>query len=278
MADSENPADRLRATWLRRMNNRDDDDFGDRLRAAARTPVRLAGRLTVPPSVAGTSAMSLEQVERIIEMHAPTEAVARDAVADFAVPLFAALDVDTWSAIRATPDAMLEANTRLHVSRSEIRQAADYYINAVPWLRHPHLDWLVANALAYAETVATLHQWTPLYRSGGNVDLPFLALSSAWDLVKWGAALALIVCAFAFDLPWLGVLLIGGTIWRQVQRWRVQRARGRLLHAMLLAYGALTSSTLSWAVVWDHLAKARDLGAYWDPELYRLVELRMREA
>jgi hypothetical protein len=231
--------------------------------------------VTPAAPVLGTSAVSYQYLEKLIKQLAPDEDAEWDATYSFLKPFFDALGgIDTWKAVEAKPAVMLYHYNKINVFRQELREAADQYINAFPWLHHPHIDWVVANALMYAEVVATVHTWSASYLKGGGLDFGLAALSMGWSLLKLGVVAGMIIVALVFDVTWLAWLVGGLFVWSQVAKGLLAKKRGKVLGAMLNTYDAAKTSTLSWSNLWDQMTAARDLGAYWDPELYRLVEMR----
>lgn len=229
---------------------------------------------TVVPPAMGTSSIGRTYLAKLVKQLAPDEDAEWDATHDFLNPLFDALGgVDSWKAVDAKPASLLGYYGNVNISRHDLRQVADCYINAYPWLRHPHIDWMVANTLLFAEVAATAYIWSPIYLRDGNIHWGAWALSVGWSLLKLTIVAALIAGAVVLDFRWLAWVIGGLVVWAQTSKWLLNRKRGKVLGAMLNAYDAAKTSTMSWANLWDQLVTARDLGAYWDPELYRLVEI-----
>lgn len=157
--------------------------------------------------------------------------------------------------------------------RDSLRDCAQRYLSTNAWLADPSLDWLLANLLAFAELDAFLITTGTVarFKRSGRAHLAHMA----WGAFKWLVWLLLVVFAFvASDAIGWGLLALTAIV--QGLAWRNRKRISGLELAMMNAYQSIGSTTLSWNVVWDYLTKSRDLGAVWDPELYRLVELRKK--
>ncbi|HEY4583245.1 MAG TPA: hypothetical protein VIG88_10335 [Lysobacter sp.] len=197
-----------------------------------------------------------------------------DALENFVEPLFYSLgDRDRWAMTTADRAAVLTKYDTLSVDRAALRQAADYYFTCLPWLRHPHLDWLLANALIFVELAATARIWSPVYEQSGKTDWRIFSAVAAWSVIKLAMLVVAVGAAIGLGAVWAAWGLAGVAAVRWGMRTFWARKRLRILASMFNAYESTKSSTLSWNVVWEELSRARSLGAYWDPELYRLVEL-----
>lgn len=229
----------------------------------------------------GTSAVGKDYVDRVIAGAAPSPEWAEDATETFSFKFFNAINnkdgaVGQWRAV-PLPE-VVDPTRQLTIYRVELRQAVDTYIN-LPWLKHPHIDWMAANALIYAEVSSTASAFQPFPPFGvDGINWGTIAWRVLFWLIKWGLWLAVMIAALILGdgsyLP-AGIWLVL-TALVVIPSSLAKRRKANLLRAMLDAYEATRTSTMSWSALWDQLTKTRDLGAVWDPELYRLVELRKR--
>lgn len=164
--------------------------------------------------------------------------------------------------------------TDTYVAGNYVKPLAAQYIAFPSTVQNAHADWLVADSLCYAEVNATLVHWRMM--KAGKQAIPFGLRAGlvGWSLFLWLIWICVLGVGFALN-TWIGVGLLALTAWVQYSKLRVSMQRRRLVAEMLGTYQALSSSTFSWAVLWEHMAESRKLGAVWPPELYRLVELRM---
>lgn len=164
--------------------------------------------------------------------------------------------------------------TSAFVAGDGVKPLAAEYIGFAPEMQDSHMDWLIADSLCFAELNATMVHFRMM--TGGKQAIPMglrLAIF-AWKAAVWLIWAAIMAAGF-FLHPLVGWALIGLTgisLWSKL---RASKARGQLMLEMIGTYQALASSTFSWAILWDHMARSRALGAVWPPELYRLVELRI---
>jgi len=172
----------------------------------------------------------------------------------------------------------------MHFSRAELQNAAERYLET-SWLHCRELDWLIVNALTYAECQATLDflrsRVMPLsrYISKKAGSIKWQISSWLWRsivfLVKWLLWLGGFAATFQFA-PVAPIAWIGITVLWQWRKWKAQKKINDLMAAMIATYATLSTVTQSWQVVLDELKKSRDAGAVWDGIVYRLVEERIR--
>lgn len=172
----------------------------------------------------------------------------------------------------------------MHFSRAELQNAAERYLER-PWLHCRELDWLIVNALIYAECQATLDLFRsrimPLsrYISKKAGSIKWQISSGLWRsivfLVKWLIWIGVFAATLWFA-PIAPVAWIGITVLWQWRKWKVQKKINDLMAAMIATYATLSTVSQSWQVVWEELKKSRDAGAVWDGIVYRLVEERTR--
>lgn len=191
--------------------------------------------------------------------------------------IYASLRIDgkepsVWRHIEAPQ--LLYAVGSIGIDRETIRGAAAQYINDFTWAEDRNLDWLVANVLAYAELDAFLLSLDATQVFQGASRGGARVVRALWRLFWWCVWLAIVASAFIFVSPWIGAPLVLLTALKIGGNFRSSRRRAALVTSMIDVYTAISSATLSWAVVWDLMERSRRLGAVWDPELYRLVELR----
>lgn len=165
--------------------------------------------------------------------------------------------------------------TESYVAGNSIKPLAAQYIAFPPQLQDPMTDWLVADTLCFAEVNATLASFNMLKGGKNASSFSVMAAKAGWAIALWAAWLCVVVAGFYLHAL-LGWGLVAITAWSQFVKARAARKRARLAAEMMGTYQALSSSTFSWAILWEHMTDSRRLGAVWPPELYRLVELRMK--
>lgn len=171
----------------------------------------------------------------------------------------------------------------MHFSRADLQNAAERYMERF-WIHCRELDWLIVNALVYAECQATLDFFRsrimPLsrYISKKAGSIKWQISSGVWRsivfLVKWLFWLGVLAVAFQFS-PVAPIVWIGITVLWQWRKWKAQKKFDDIMAAMIATYAALSTVSQSWQVVWEELKKSRDAGAVWDGIVYRLVEERI---
>lgn len=181
-------------------------------------------------------------------------------------------DTTIWTHVPITQ--MLHTDS--YVAGDYIKPLAAQYIEFPKEMQDAKTDWLVADTLCFAEVNATLIH-LGMMKGGKHANpLSMLVVKGLWSLIAWAVWLCIIAVGFYFS-AWIGWTLVALTVWTQVIKIQASVRRSRLLDGMLGTYQALASSTFSWSVLWEHMADSRKLGAVWPPELYRLVELRMKQ-
>lgn len=177
----------------------------------------------------------------------------------------------TWSHVPIEQMAYTDA----FVSGNFVKPLAADYIALPPAVQSEMADWLVADTLCFAEVNATLVHWKMMKAGKQAVPFGIRAALAGWSLLLWIIWLCVLGFGFALN-TWIGVALLVLTAWVQYSKLKASMHKRKLMAEMLGTYQALSSSTFSWAILWEHMTDSRKLGAVWPPELYRLVELRMR--
>lgn len=176
-----------------------------------------------------------------------------------------------------SPVLQPESLYALDVDRMTLRQWASEYIENLPLIHRRELDWLIVDVLMLSEISAFAASLNPIKSIQDQIARRRLGVVAAlWTVFKWGIAVFALVGALIADLPGLAMLVFGLIVLRQGQLWWRNRKTAGLLLSMTGAYAAIGSWSTSWTNLWELLRKSRDLGAVWDPEVYRIVELRMR--
>ena len=162
--------------------------------------------------------------------------------------------------------------------RDDLRRDASNYIENLKPFHCRQLDWLIVDVLMYAEISAFALTLKPFQTMEPSHRRWLRVLGIFWRLIKWSVFAVVLMASIAFELP-----LVAWGITLLAVAWQGLKLRGKLrvaklLHTMFDAYAAAGSWSLSWSILWELLEKSRNLGAYWDPEVYRLVELRMKTA
>src|SRR5690242_11918200 len=127
----------------------------------------------------------------------------------------------------------------LHWRSSDLRAAAESYLEHASWLHCREMDWLIADMLAYVEVTGTA-------RVIGRVPLSFDSkaawgmslLRMLWIIAKWLIWVALALFLSSFGGFWLyGWVML--TAWQQAAKWWARRKKDALLIAMLDTYQSL---------------------------------------
>jgi len=171
--------------------------------------------------------------------------------------------------------------------RAELRSAVAEYLKH-PWMHTPFLDWFCADTLTFSEYLGTVHVFYTrrkgILRSVA-IQTRTLFGATAWAvagavwrflrfLVKWGIWLvALLVLGDVTGLVGPLVQIVLTTVWFGLRVFSASKAN-RLLNAMLDAHRVFDTTTFSWKVAARELETARQLGAKWDGELWKLVEAK----
>ena len=171
----------------------------------------------------------------------------------------------------------------MHFSRADLQNAAERYMKR-SWIHCRELDWLIVNALVYAECQATFDffrsRMMPIsrYISKKAGSTKWQISSGIWRsmvfLVKWLLWIGVLTAAYQFS-PVAPIVWIGITALWQWRKWKAQKKVNDIMAAMIATYAALSTVSQSWQVVWGELKKSREAGAVWDGIVYRLVEERM---
>ncbi|SFN14918.1 hypothetical protein [Dokdonella immobilis] len=229
--------------------------------------------------------LSWEQANRIIRSQISDDDTAenlslRDESQEFLNSFYSSIrrngePLDGWRHFH--PSREPESLYSVEYHRDSLRSSAAHYIEHLRGIHRREFDWLIVNVLMYAEISAYAAVLNPIGSMASSPEKRWLiALRWIWRALKWLIFVAILFAALAFNSSWLAGSAIALAVVVQGLKWRQRYRAAKTLQSMLTAYASVGSWTLSWAVVWELLSKSRNLGAYWDPEVYRLVELRMK--
>jgi hypothetical protein len=187
---------------------------------------------------------------------------------------------------RSVWDVEVDENN-LTIDREMLRHAVGEYLKR-PQLRTDYLDWYCADTLIYQEYLGTFAQaeawmsgWMSRILISGRglpskIGRSLLRLS--WFAIKWLIwVFVLFVFVDEFSSGWVPFIFVALTVAHVGNKLYRRRKISKLLIAMRAAYDVFQSRTFSWEIAWLELNRARELGAVWSGELYRLVELRKNQ-
>lgn len=185
---------------------------------------------------------------------------------------------------------MIEESKKYGINSEGLRDAVNQYL-ACPWMHTKFLDWFCASTLAYSEYIGyadkcfltrlDVESWVMLHNSK-------LALSDRLSKVrkrrlrrslgKWVVWIAL-VYGLGILSGVIGplILVVITILWvrsRIREEKKLDEVQDRLLDAMQKAYLLFEPTGFSWKMAYDDLYRARELGAVWPSELWRLVEAK----
>ncbi len=193
-------------------------------------------------------------------------------------------EYDTWYSqwFHRSRTALQEDMRQLSMDKSGLCGALAEYLKE-PRFHSEWLDWYFANTIVYSELLLTCDMvetavggafTTSFIREGGASAFAGIFIRFVLFVIKWGIWLAAAVALGTTVGTW-GVLgLIALTIGYLVRKYRGRAKVAAVLAAMRNAYDVFATPTFSWEIAWLELNKARELGAVWPGELYKLVEIR----
>lgn len=173
-------------------------------------------------------------------------------------------------------------------SREQLRAATAYYIKR-PEMQDDWLDWYCADLLCFMELSGTVH--ATKIQAHGLLNYVF-GLVQGWPsvlgiigrcavfVVKWLIWFFVIFCLYKedSDFGYAAITIIFLlTVYVQIKKIFFLRKRARIIEAMERVYAVLDTTTFSWNVLWQEMEDARKIGAIWDGEFWRLVEIRKRD-
>ncbi|WP_295943441.1 hypothetical protein [uncultured Xanthomonas sp.] len=208
---------------------------------------------------------------RLLAEKAP---VGTESVNDEVDEIFNAIGRNNWTHVPTQDMGVGGKIASPHIG--ELSSFLDRYNEAPEWFKLKQLDWLLADALCYAEVNQTMHAWRyPKWSRAGSFRWGKLAFKGVSFCVSGGIWLAIL--AFLSTISgWLAMIWIvltllnvGFGIIRKVRR-------DKLMLSMVDAYHTLDSNHPSWLNTWNSLQRSKDLGAKWPTPLLRLVEDKAR--
>ncbi len=171
------------------------------------------------------------------------------------------------------------------INRANLIADANYYIeNKSFWCKE--LDWFYVNTLLFAELIATqksfMSQILPLTKFVWFQTTPklFSWKIFLWQVLcfvtRWGLESFICVKLFEFN-SLLGCLylswIIFGIVYRKVQK----RKMIKQMAAMVKTYLQVSSINFSWRVLRDEMDSSRkNHDVIWDQEVYKLIDLRLK--
>ncbi|HRQ62078.1 MAG TPA: hypothetical protein PLO23_11320 [Alphaproteobacteria bacterium] len=169
-----------------------------------------------------------------------------------------------------------------HFNRDKLREGVSEYLKN-PDLQDEWLDWYCADLLCFTELVSTIKetriqvhgQLAHMLRGVGGSQSHLI--QGAIFLAKWAVWILFLFYLFAQDgsiNQAFAVFCVLGTVYVQYGKFSLWRKRSKIIDAMFRVYAVLHTPTFSWDVLWREMEDARKLGAIWDGEFWRLVEIR----
>lgn len=163
-----------------------------------------------------------------------------------------------------------------------LRDAVAQYLSR-PWMHTQFLDWFCASTLTYREYLATVNVFYVsrygilhhvLVHMPGESWATKWTMLFGWSLLKWGIWLV-VMWRLAERTGLLGplILLVITAFWIGLRIFEKLKM-DKILDAMLAAHRFFDTIDFSWKIAYKELDKARELGAKWDHELWKLVEAK----
>ncbi len=171
---------------------------------------------------------------------------------------------------------------RFHFDRDKLREGVSEYLKN-PALQDEWLDWYCADLLCFTELVSTIKetriqvhgQLAYMLRGVGGSQSHLVQI--AIFIFKWVIWLYLLFYLFEKNdqvSDMYAIALTLGTVYVQYNKVSLWQKRSKIIEAMFRVYAVLYTPTFSWNVLWREMEDARKLGAIWDGEFWRLVEMR----
>ncbi|MDD3020393.1 MAG: hypothetical protein PHX61_05355 [Alphaproteobacteria bacterium] len=181
-------------------------------------------------------------------------------------------------------DALKRWHTDADFNRDELREGVAEYIRD-PDLQDDWLDWYCADLLCFMELFSTIKdtriqvhgQLAHMFQNVGGSQSHLIQM--VIFIFKWAVWLFYLVWIFekGDEVAYATVtVLMLGTIYVQYVKLSLWRKRSKIIEAMYRVYAVLQTPTFSWNVLWREMEDARKLGAIWDGEFWRLVEMRIK--
>ncbi|MGV7183807.1 hypothetical protein [Xanthomonas axonopodis] len=197
-----------------------------------------------------------------------------ESISDDVAQIFNAIGLDAWKHVPTQDMGIGGTTASPHIG--ELSNFLDRYNEAPEWFKIKQLDWLLADALCYAEVNQTMHSWRyPKWTRGGKFRWGKLALKVGAFVLSWGIWLAILGFLSTISGIWVGIW-VALTVLNVGFGFRSKIKRDKLMVSMIDAYHTLDSIHPSWSNTWNSLQKSKDLGAKWPTPLLRLVEDKSR--
>ncbi|CAD2259705.1 hypothetical protein [Xanthomonas arboricola] len=197
-----------------------------------------------------------------------------ESITDDVAQVFNAIGKDAWTHVPTQDMGIGGQIVSPHIG--ELSSFLDRYNEAPKWFKIKQLDWLLADALCYAEVNQTMHTWRyPKWTRSGKFRWGKLALKVGAFVLTWGIWLAILGFLSTISGWWIGIW-VTLTILNVGFGIRSKIKRDKLMVSMIDAYHTLDSIHPSWSNTWNSLQKSKDLGAKWPTPLLRLVEDKSR--
>ncbi|WP_337054709.1 hypothetical protein [Pseudoxanthomonas sp. USHLN014] len=210
-------------------------------------------------------------ISRLLAEKAP---LGVESVGDDVDEIFNAIGRDSWTHVLTQDMGIGGAIASPHIG--ELSSFVDRYNEAPEWFKLKQLDWLLADALCYAEVNQAMHAWRyPKWTRAGSFRWEKLTFKVIAFLISWVIWLAILWLLSTIS-GWLVALWVALTILNVVFGVIRKVERDKLMLSMIDAYHTLDSSHPSWSNTWNSLQKSKDLGAKWPTPLLRLVEDKSR--
>ena len=140
----------------------------------------------------------------------------------------------------------------LSIYRTALLEAAEKYLERT-WMQSKNIDWLILNALSYAEFQGTLDSFRSKYIPlDGYLEMKSHSNNSSFT----------------------GSGVFESSIWCSKKERLIRETTDNVLQSMWRTYSTFSTVSQSYNLVWEELLRSRNDGAVWDGILFRLAEER----
>lgn len=221
--------------------------------------------------------ITTKQVEVLISKLAPSEDHAYLA-SEWANLTYGGLDAKQssvlWKHVEGGIYVIL--HSKADADKQGLSNMADEYLSRHQWLRTEEIDWMLCNAIVYAETKATLNVFLPMWMQADSAwKYAALAFKAIFFCLMWALWLALAIVLYEHGLLWAIFFLILTATYQTIA-FAKRKKRAELISSMLSAYEMIATPNTSWGEFFRSLVEAKNLGAVWPAVVFRIAETRSK--